>query len=74
MKLWLEGRTEVSELLTRPSSAPADELWFDELPWTETSFYVKAILRNVLLYRLSEKGLVQTNPVLWQDLLIKKAK
>lgn len=74
MKLWMEGRAEVSELLTRPSSAPLDELWFDELPWTETSFYVKAILRNVLLYRLSEKGHVQTNPVLWQDLLIKKAK
>lgn len=74
MKLWIEGRTEVGELLSRPSSAPVDELWFDELPWTETSFYVKAILRNVLLYRLSAQGSYQLNPVLWQDLLIKKAK
>lgn len=74
MKLWLEARAEVSELLERPSSAPVDEVWFDELPWTETSFYVKAILRNVLLYRLSEKGTHELNPVLWQDLLNKKAK
>lgn len=74
MKLWMEGRTEVGELVSKPSSEPLDELWFDELPWTETSFYVKAILRNVLLYRLSEKGNYAPNPVLWQDLLIKKAK
>ncbi len=74
MKLWIDARAEVSELLAKPSSAPVDELWFDELPWTETSFYVKAILRNVLLYRLSEKGNYEVNPVLWQDLLNKKAK
>lgn len=74
LKLWMEGRTEVGELVSKPSSEPLDELWFDELPWTETSFYVKAILRNVLLYRLSEKGNYAPNPVLWQDLLIKKAK
>lgn len=74
VKLWMEARAEVSELVSKPSSEPLDELWFDELPWTETSFYVKAILRNVLLYRLSEKGNYAPNPVLWQDLLIKKAK
>ena len=29
-----------------------EEMWYDELPWYETSFYVKAILRNLLMYRL----------------------
>ena len=29
-----------------------EDLWMDELPWTETSFYVKAVLRNYLLYRV----------------------
>lgn len=28
-----------------------DEIWIDELPWDETSFYVKAILRNLILYK-----------------------
>lgn len=74
LKNWFEGRVEVSELVSRASSEPQDELWFDELPWTETSFYVKAILRNVLLYRLVEGGEFSLKPVLWQDLLYKKAK
>nr|WP_295902274.1 transglycosylase SLT domain-containing protein [uncultured Bdellovibrio sp.] len=74
LQTWLEGRTEVSELIAKPSSSPRDEVWFDELPWTETSFYVKAILRNVLLYRLAEESSFTLKPVLWQDLLNKKAK
>lgn len=26
-------------------------LWVDELPWSETSFYVKAVMRNLILYQ-----------------------
>lgn len=74
VKLWLEARPELRESLDRRSSAPVDEIWFDELPWSETSFYVKAILRNILLYRLSEKGRYNVNLALWQDLLEKRAK
>ncbi|XGC81746.1 transglycosylase SLT domain-containing protein [Bdellovibrio bacteriovorus] len=74
LKIWMNGRSEVSDLVTRPSSEVLDEVWFDELPWTETSFYVKAILRNVLLYRLVEDREISLKPVLWQDLLYKKAK
>jgi|GEM_PF-2381807 len=29
-----------------------DEIWVEELPWSETRFYVKAVLRNFGLYRL----------------------
>lgn len=74
LQTWLDGRTEVSELISKPSGSPRDEVWFDELPWTETSFYVKAILRNVLLYRLADEGNFILKPVLWQDLPNKKAK
>lgn len=74
MKTWLDGRDEVKALISQPSSAPSDELWFDELPWNETSFYVKSILRNVLIYRMIDKESFTVSPVLWQDLLSKKAK
>jgi Soluble lytic murein transglycosylase and related regulatory proteins (some contain LysM/invasin domains) len=74
MKLWLDSRPETSALREKNSSAPLDEIWFDELPWNETSFYVKAILRNVMIYRLIDRGPYDLNPVLWQDLLNKKAK
>lgn len=63
-KLWLASRNDISE----------GEIWYDELPWSETSFYVKAILRNILLYRLVSDGSFALKPVLWQDLIEKKAK
>ncbi|MBV2168975.1 MAG: lytic transglycosylase domain-containing protein [Bdellovibrio sp.] len=74
MRNWIEGRPEVGELVSQASGSARDELWFDEVPWTETSFYVKAILRNVLLYRLVAESNYVLKPVLWQDLLYKKAK
>lgn len=74
LKTWMGNREELQALVTQPSSAPESELWFDELPWNETSFYVKAILRNVLIYRMLDKDFYAVGPVLWQDLLTKKAK
>jgi soluble lytic murein transglycosylase len=72
MNLWIKSRGDVQDLVTRPSSEPADEIWFDELPWNETSFYVKAILRNTLLYRLLDEGNYDLGPVVWADLVDKK--
>lgn len=44
---WLDSRrVELSG-----TSEPEKEIWIDELPWSETRFYVKAILRNLILYR-----------------------
>lgn len=74
IKTWLEARAETRELMNQASSSPSSEIWLDELPWSEPSFYVKAILRNVLLYRLVEDGNFTLKPVLWQDLLNKKSK
>jgi soluble lytic murein transglycosylase len=67
------------ELLTLPRSVSGDfkdEIWFDELPWSETSFYVKAILRNVLVYKMLEKSnggvssSIKLDQVLWSDLVL----
>ncbi|WP_413558032.1 transglycosylase SLT domain-containing protein [Bdellovibrio sp. HCB209] len=74
LKKWIEARPEISSALTVPGSSPEGELWVDELPWNETSFYVKAILRNTLLYSMIGKESYTVPPIIWQDLLTKKAK
>ncbi|WP_413582192.1 transglycosylase SLT domain-containing protein [Bdellovibrio sp. HCB288] len=74
LKKWVNARPEVSSAMTEPGSSPEAEVWVDELPWNETSFYVKAILRNTLLYRMVGKESYVVPPILWQDLLTKKAK
>jgi soluble lytic murein transglycosylase len=74
LKKWIEARPEVSSAMTTPGSSPEGELWVDELPWNETSFYVKAILRNTLLYQMIGKESYSVQPIVWQDLLTKKAK
>lgn len=74
LNIWLDSRPETSALRKKVSGAVEDEIWFDELPWNESSFYIKAILRNVMLYRLIEKGPYDFGSVAWSDLLNKKAK
>jgi len=78
MQLFVKARPEVLLMTKKQSGDAWDELWFDEVPWNETSFYVKAILRNVIVYRLADKALaknpderrVQFAPVLWSDLVL----
>ncbi len=48
-----------------------EELWFDELPWAETTGYVKSILRNTLIYELIDKGEYQYRPDFWRDFVLK---
>jgi soluble lytic murein transglycosylase len=72
MKIFTEARDDVKSVMLKPSSSPADEIWIDELPWTETSFYIKAILRNSLLYKLIDAAKIDWTLVLWQDLQSKK--
>ncbi len=33
LKTWLEGRSEVSDLVSQSGGSSRDEIWFDELPW-----------------------------------------
>lgn len=65
---FVRARPEMQEVVSQMASGPLDEIWMDELPWSETSFYVKAILRNTILYRLKSGSSVTLNPVLWSDL------
>ena len=44
VRRWMNARPQLFE-------REDDEIWIDELPWEETSFYVKAILRNIILYK-----------------------
>lgn len=67
MELFLAGRPDLREALKKASSEPSSEMWVDELPWAETSFYVKAILRNALLYRTLEQKKITVKEVIWSD-------
>lgn len=74
MRFFVNARDEVKKQMAAGSSLPKDEIWFDEVPWFETSFYVKAILRNVLIYKMLDaaeaKGSVAVAPVVWSDLVL----
>ena len=59
LKLWSKGRNISFQ----------DEIWFDELPWMETSIYVKSILRNLLLDQVLEKKKINAKVDFWQEYL-----
>ncbi|MGE4132862.1 MAG: transglycosylase SLT domain-containing protein [Bdellovibrionales bacterium] len=67
LKRWLSARKDLSLLEGPPSSSPDVEIWLDEIPWEETSFYVKAILRNWMIYRLLDGSKVSLSEPLWVD-------
>lgn len=53
MYRWSKGRSAVTDLrlgLKKEAFNPIDELWIEELPWSETRFYTKALLRNMGIY------------------------
>lgn len=53
---WLLARKDLAGLENSRDSSPLNELWLDELPWSETSGYVKSVLRNYLVYRFLDQG------------------
>jgi len=48
-----------------------EDMWIDELPWAETTGYVKSILRNAVMYELIAKGEFQYRPDFWRDFVLK---
>ena len=66
-KLNARARKELEGLDAKATSAPEVEIWMDELPWDETSFYVKAILRNWLVYRSLDEGRLQLSDPIWKS-------
>lgn len=69
MQIFVRSRPELRAQIQSASSDPKDEMWIDELPWNETSFYVKAILRNTLLFKTLDQRRITLAGVLWQDLV-----
>lgn len=67
LRRWLNARKDLAGLEGQVTSDPQVELWMDELPWEETSFYVKAILRNFLIYRLLDGSKVSLSEPIWVD-------
>jgi len=67
LKTFFQGRTG-NPIGT--SFEPMDELWIDELPWFETSYYVKAILRNVVMYQALDQGRVELRNPIWNGLVL----
>lgn len=67
LRRWISARKDLAPLEKTQSSDPEVELWIDELPWEETSFYVKAILRNWLIYRLMDGSKVTLTQPIWLD-------
>ena len=67
MRRWLASRKDVSPLQNAVTSSPEVEVWIDELPWDETSFYVKAILRNWMIYKLLDGSKVTLSEPIWVD-------
>jgi soluble lytic murein transglycosylase len=49
---------------------PFAEIWMDELPWFETSYYVKAILRNYFIYQALDKGRVDLRKLIQEGLVL----
>ena len=52
LKAWLKLRKDTESVTQKKSTDWRDEIWIDEMPWNETQNYVKAVMRNFLLYRL----------------------
>lgn len=67
MRRWLSARKDLGPIEGTASSSPDVEIWLDELPWEETSFYVKSILRNWMVYRLLDGSKLALSEPLWVD-------
>lgn len=66
LRRWLQSRPDLGDLENHATSSPDDEVWIDELPWDETSIYVKAVLRNMMIYRWLEKGEWKLPEPIWK--------
>lgn len=67
IRRWLAARKDLGPIETTPSSSAEVEIWLDELPWEETSFYVKSILRNWMVYQLLDGSKLALAEPLWVD-------
>lgn len=67
LKSWLKLRKDTEDVTLKKSTDWKDEIWIDEMPWNETQNYVKAVMRNFLLYRLGNQSSWVIPPVFWSE-------
>lgn len=67
LRRWLSARKDLDGIETKGTSSPEVEVWIDEIPWDETSLYVKAILRNWMIYRLLDGSKLVLSEPIWVD-------
>ena len=65
IRKWRKNRKDLKLIENQLNSHYENETWIDEMPWSETRFYVKAILRNLLIYRMLLKKDFKWNPYFW---------
>ena len=63
---WLSHRSDLDNW-KEIGASPDDDIWMDELPWAETSFYVKAVMRNYLLYKLLHQNYDKLSSPTWKE-------
>ena len=67
VRRWLAARKGLNLTEGAQTSSPEVEVWIDELPWEETSYYVKSILRNWMIYRLLDGSKLSLSEPIWVD-------
>ena len=67
LRKWLGNREHLKNLSERGSANPFDELWIDELPWSEPRYYVKAVMRNYFVYQVLERKQVELGDPIWAN-------
>ncbi|MCK6598007.1 MAG: transglycosylase SLT domain-containing protein [Bdellovibrionaceae bacterium] len=72
IKSFLALRSETKNLMTEYEKLNdwENEIWIEELPWAETTGYVKSILRNSLVYRLLQGKPVVYKYDFWREFLL----
>ncbi len=73
------GPTKVKQWMSSFKMAPQAsskyeyDVWIDLLPWSETRFYVKAILRNWIIYKILEEGKYVVSEPVWSGAVVTPA-
>jgi soluble lytic murein transglycosylase len=65
LRKWMKPREHFTQQKQNHSSNYMTEIWIDELPWSETSHYVKAILRNLIIYRMLNQEKLELKDPIW---------
>lgn len=66
MRRWINQRPDLGVDEKNLDSSPESEIWIDELPWKETRHYVKAVIRNYLIYQMISEGKVTLDNPVWK--------